>query len=433
MEPPIRLCMISFMFAPLVGGAEVRAEKQARALQAMGQQVLILTLRHDKRWRRVETLDGLPIIRLGGLYRQGRLRVGKLGHLLLLPLLFFTLWRLRHRYDMLHACQLGSMAAVAALVGKLFHKPLVVSVPTAGAGEREPQAALMRDTLTTLEEDFFVIDLKEAVAGDISYISRLVLGGNAMMKFLKKSAAYYHILSRRSQTYLVAHGFRTEQIVYIPNGVDTEKYSVLPVSRHTSSVERVIVCVARLQYPKGIDVLLHAWGRMMREMTQESVTCHPRLLLVGEGPLRLQLERISHELGIEESVEFLGLRRDVLPLLQTAWGFVLPSRWEGMPNALLEAMACGVPCIATRVSGSEDIIEHETNGLLVPPLDPAALARALKRLIEDAELAQRLAHAGRATALHDYQLNMVAEQFLALYRLLLKRAAFPAVEVGKRT
>lgn len=180
-----------------------------------------------------------------------------------------------------------------------------------------------------------------------------------------------------------------------------------------------MVCVARLDYQKGVDVLLHAWGRMLRPPAGWRAGLAPRLQLVGDGALRPQLERIAAELGLADSVEFLGLRADIGDLLQRSWGFVLPSRWEGMPNVLLEAMACGLPCVATRVSGSEDIISDGVDGLLVEPEQPAALAWALRRVIEDPELAQRLGAAGRATVVRDYRLRHVAEQCVALYRRLL--------------
>ena len=133
------------------------------------------------------------------------------------------------------------------------------------------------------------------------------------------------------------------------------------------------------------------------------------------------MERIAVELGIQDSVEFLGLRRDVVDLLQQSWGFVMPSRWEGMPNALLEAMACGLPCVATRVSGSEDVITDGVNGLLVEPEQPDQMAWALRRIIEDTDLARRLGQEGRATAIRDYQLSSIVEQCLELYRRLLKQ------------
>jgi glycosyltransferase involved in cell wall biosynthesis len=125
------------------------------------------------------------------------------------------------------------------------------------------------------------------------------------------------------------------------------------------------------------------------------------------------------ELNIQDSVEFLGLRTDIIDLLQPSWGYVLPSRGEGMPNALLEAMACGLPCIAARVSGSEDIIVDGVNGLLVEPEQPVELAHALRRLVEDSDLAQRLAQEARATVVRNYQLTRIVEQLLDLYRFLL--------------
>ncbi|GAC1468116.1 MAG: hypothetical protein PVSMB5_12880 [Ktedonobacteraceae bacterium] len=147
----------------------------------------------------------------------------------------------------------------------------------------------------------------------------------------------------------------------------------------------------------------------------------PRLLIAGSGELQEQMERICRELEIEDSVVFLGLIKNVVPLLQEAWGFVLPSRWEGMPNALLEAMACEVPCISTRVSGSEDIVEDGVNGLLVEPEQPAALAQAMRRLIGDTNLAQGLAQKGLEAVIRDYQLIRITEQTLDLYYRALGR------------
>jgi glycosyltransferase involved in cell wall biosynthesis len=153
---------------------------------------------------------------------------------------------------------------------------------------------------------------------------------------------------------------------------------------------------------------------MMRGSAAWRGSLIPRLCLAGHGAFKPQLERLAGDLGILDSVEFLGLRGDVLELLQQSWGFVLPSRWEGMSNALLEAMACGLPCVATRVSGSEDLITDGVNGLLVPPEQPAAMAEALRRMIEDAALAHRLGAEARATTVRDYQLSAIVGRCLQL-------------------
>ncbi len=437
MEDRVRICFVPFTFSPLVGGAPVQAEKQARQLLALGHDVTIVTFRHYRQWKRKETLDGLPVVRVGGIYRRsGRLNIGRLGHLPNNVMMFLALWRLRHTYDVIHAFQLSPPAALA---GQLAHKPVILGIQSAGPSEAqrvqldERGAALMADTLT--EEPFLKVGLRDwtAGAGDIGHLPQLPLG-KAMLDFLRKSNAFYRILSTRSHSYLTSHGFRAEQIVHIPGSVDTERFQPAPERRpDPARPERDIICVARMDYAKGVDVLLHAWGRMLCEPTEWRAHLKPRLRLVGEGVCGAQMERIVAGLGIQDSVEFLGSRADVVDLLQQSWGFVMPSRWEGMPNALLEAMACGLPCVATRVSGSEDIIADGVNGLLVEPEHPAEMAQALRRILEDAELAQRLGWEGRATVIRDYQLITIVEQCLELYRRLLagEKNVLPLAFEGK--
>lgn len=436
MEDHIRACLVSFQFWPRVGGAEVQAEKQARQLQALGHDVVIVTLRHERQWKRTEVLDGLQVMRVGGMYKHGgALRLGRLGHLPIDIGMFFTLWRLRHRYDVIHLFQVSPVAAVAALVGKLAHKPVIISVQSTGPGDAQrarmqPPVMLMADTLAASDTrgspadlSFLKVDFIDiaSTSGDLSYLPRTAFGGQAILNYLRKSGAFYQVLSNRGYPYLTSLGFRAEQIVRISNGIDSTKFRPAPDLRpDPAKPERDIICVARMDYAKGVDVLVHAWGRMMREPTHWREGLKPRLRLVGIGILMQQMERIVAELGIQDSVEFLGLRTDVVDLLQRAWAFVLPSRWEGMPNALLEAMACGLPCVATRVSGSEDLISDGINGLLVEPEQPAEMALALRRVVEDADQARRMSQEAYATVMREYQLATVVEQCLGLYRRLLQ-------------
>jgi glycosyltransferase involved in cell wall biosynthesis len=176
-----------------------------------------------------------------------------------------------------------------------------------------------------------------------------------------------------------------------------------------------VLFVGRLAYQKGVDVLLHAW-RIVREHLPESE--QPRLAIVGMGPRQAQLEQLAATLDIVDSVEFAGLQRDVVAWLSRSDVLVLPSRWEGMPNAVLEAMASGLPCIATRVSGSEDIIQHGANGLLVAPDDPEELAGALLSLLRDPALGLQYGRAARATAEEYYSLGHILDVYLALYQSL---------------
>jgi glycosyltransferase involved in cell wall biosynthesis len=426
----LRICFVSAEFWPEIGGAAIRAQKQAWQFQLLGHEVLIVTPRLCRKWKRVETLDGVRVIRIGGIYkRNGCLRLGRLGHLPVDIRMFLTLWRLRRQYDVIHALQFSSFAAIAALMGKLSHKPVIISIQSTGPSEAqrarlEQGAALMDDTLN--ETGFLALGEKQWMEGEdeISFLPKLAFG-QSIVNYLRTSGAFYQVLSSRGYSYLVSHGFCPDRIVHIPGSVDTERFRPALNRPDPARPERSIVCVARLVHAKGVDVLLHAWGRMMREPAEWRARLKPRLLLVGDGDCRSQMEHIAAELGILDSVEFLGQLIDVIPLLQRSWAFVIPSRWEGMPNALLEAMACGLPCVATRVGGSEDLICDGRNGLLVEPESPIQMAQALCRIIDDPYLAQHLGQQARATVISSYQLDAIARQCLDLYRHLLREEKSP--------
>jgi glycosyltransferase involved in cell wall biosynthesis len=419
----MRICLVAFQFWPSIGGSQAQAEKQARYLQYMGQEVLIVTLRHQKTWPSTEVYMTIPVIRVGGLYRSdGTLRTGRAGQLVISALFFVTLWRLRRRYDLLHTMQISPLALVAALVGRLTHKPVLVGVqstgpcePLASSPRQEMLASVDQQTTASLSPH-----LQDTIGGDLANLERTTWGGSWMLRQLRKSSVYYHILSSRSYVYLIQHGFRPERIVYLPNGVNTQQF--FPGRRQlerTFEQERRMLCVARLEYAKGIDVLLAAWAYLLRMPDGWRKNLHLRLCLVGDGACRQELEAQALALGIQQSVEFLGTRHDIPALMQQAWGFVLPSRWEGMPNALLEAMACGLPTIATRVSGSEDVIEQGINGLLVEPEQPELLAYALRLLIDDASMAKKLGQQGYETVMHYYQIQTTVRSCLTFYQYLL--------------
>jgi glycosyltransferase involved in cell wall biosynthesis len=151
-----------------------------------------------------------------------------------------------------------------------------------------------------------------------------------------------------------------------------------------------LVCVARLDHSKGIDVLLQALALMNDPK--------PRLDVVGTGLQEGELRRVVDRLGLKNRVRFRGYqdRPGVGAVLSSAIAFVLPSRSEGFGLVLLEAMLAGLPIVATRVGGIPEAVRDESEALLVPPENPLALATALARILHDSELRSRLAAAGRA-------------------------------------
>lgn len=430
-EKTIQVCYLAFQYWPSVGGAQTQAQKQAYALHQLGQKALVVTLRHQRNWPARELDATVPVIRVGGWYRRdGTLRVGKFGHVLVDILLLWTLWRLRRDYDLIHTLQLSPLALVAIIIGKLTRKPVIAGVQS--TGPHEQQIALPCDKRSAATSDASQGNrakrspflYQDEIGGDIAALQANAWGGRWMLNVMRTSEAYYQILSTRSYIYLIEHDFRPERLLSLTNGVDIRQfYPVFWQKGAEVRVERCVLCVARLEYAKGVDVLLRAWSLMLRLSSNWRACLRPRLRLVGDGSLRGDLEHLAAELGILESVEFLGTRRDVAELLQHAWAFVLPSRWEGMSNALLEAMACALPCIASRVSGSEDVIEQGKNGLLVEPEQPQQLAYALRLLIENTDLARKLGWGGYETVLAHYQLPSIAQHCLAVYHYLLEKNA----------
>jgi glycosyltransferase involved in cell wall biosynthesis len=157
--------------------------------------------------------------------------------------------------------------------------------------------------------------------------------------------------------------------------------------------ERVIVSVGRLSHEKGQADLIRAFSALRDRA---------RLVIVGDGPDRPALERLTRTLALDRSVIFAGLTSNVAPYYAMADLFVLPSLSEGSPNALLEAMACSLPIVATRVGGVPEIASDGTTALLVPPRQPLALAGAITRLLDDHGLSAQLGAAARRRVLADY-------------------------------
>lgn len=170
----------------------------------------------------------------------------------------------------------------------------------------------------------------------------------------------------------------------------------------------VIGAVGRLETPKGQTYLLQAL-RLLHP--RRDVRC----VIVGEGVLRERLE--AEAVGLP--VTFTGYREDMLELMQGFDVFAFPSLWEGLGVVLLEAMAYARPLVASAVGGVLDVVVPEETGLLVPARDPAALAGAIERLLDDPSLAQRLGQAGHERLLRTFRSEVADDHFMALYRSLL--------------
>ncbi|CAN5659456.1 glycosyltransferase family 4 protein [soil metagenome] len=211
--------------------------------------------------------------------------------------------------------------------------------------------------------------------------------------------------SSAARAILEQEGLAPASVAVIPNGLDPGVFA----ARSPSGGIRRIITVANLRSEKNHETLIAAAGML--------VGAHPdlRFQLVGGGPRRAELEAFTAARGLSRYVEFLGHREDVPALLAGADAYVLPSRSEAFPNGAIEAMAAGLPIIASAVGGLLDLIEDGRTGRLVPPGDPDALASALRGFIEHPAEAEAMGQAARASVLRQYSFDRMIAEFEHLY------------------
>lgn len=201
------------------------------------------------------------------------------------------------------------------------------------------------------------------------------------------------------------------RVIY--NAVDVERIQKLSkewVSHvwYKEKTSPILIAVGSLASHKGYFYLLRAFC-----MVRRNSFC--RLVIVGEGDKRKHLEKLSKDLGIDDSVAFLGFQKNPFKFMYQSNLFVLSSLWEGFGNVIIEAMACGIPVVATCCPfGPEEIITDGVNGLLVSPGDEKTLAKAILRLIRDESLRKRLAEAGRKRV-EDFRVEKMAKEYETIF------------------
>lgn len=211
-------------------------------------------------------------------------------------------------------------------------------------------------------------------------------------------------------------GYPQNRIVVVPNGVAIREQKI-----NQSSVQEppVIGCVARLCESKGQELLIRAFAKLSKRHSQV------RLWLVGEdqendgGRYQEYLKNLAHELGVEEKTVFWGHRDDVREMMRKMYLLVLPSRDEGLPLVLLEAMAEGIPVVATKVGGVAELVDNGQNGVLIPSGDVRSLEEGLTRLIENKELARDMGQTGREKILRKFSLENQLNAIHILYQQIV--------------
>jgi glycogen(starch) synthase len=393
----LRVVMVVRLFFPWIGGTERQALKLARELMKEGIQVQVVTGRWTRGTPKRETVEGVRVFRNHTLWEFFGIKgFRKLGGYLYILTLIWHLWRKRHTYDLIHVHALNYHTFAAVLVGRWLGRPVVTKLANSGSAS----------------------DIKKMRLGQQLALSHL------MMPIALHSDRFV-ALSRTGVQELVAAGVPGTRIAQIPNGVEISRRDERSYMLH-SPVR--LIFVGRMHEQKGVDILLRSFRELRRRRPGKKIS----LRLVGDGPNRAKLMAMAERIKVSRHLEFVGDRDDVAELLEESDIFVLPSRAEGLSNALLEAMSVGLPVVASNVPGNEGVIEHGHNGLLCKVDDPNSLATELTRLLDDTELREAIGRRARLTVEERYGLHSVARQYVQLYEELLHGRQSRSSMAGRR-
>lgn len=375
--------MISPQFAPMVGGYEQACKRLSIALSARGHAVTVWAERRDRDWSKSEIIQGVEVRRWWCNYQRYFHTVtslfGLAGYLL----------RLGRGYDVWHVHQYGLHSALTVAIGIVLRRPVVLKITsTSNSGIKNTLASGLFPRL-------------------ISALHRRVDAIVALTRETAAEAEFFGI--PRTRIHLLGNGVDTSTFrPYVDN-----KHHHLPSALASNDVELVIF-VGRLTEEKNVLGLLRAWASALSELESKWT-----LVIIGDGPMRKELTDNVKALKLESSVHFVGHQTNISEWLSSASIFVLPSLYEGLSNALLEAMSSGLPVVVTRVSGATELVEDTGSGKVVPIADDESLASAIKDLANSKELRFEMGARGRFVIQNRYAVEHVASLHERMYERIV--------------
>lgn len=383
----LRAAMISFYYYPGYSGAARQLSTLAGELKRFGIDSFVITAWLDRQTPLREFIGGMEVIRVPVGSGRSLLRFW-LGTAL-------ALWRKRNEFSILHSHGINPFHGFPIFCGRLLGKRCI-------------------GKLSIAESD---IDFRRQ--------GRLL---GPLHRFFLRSAHRYVAISSALKSELERSGLAPEKCRYIPNGVDTRGF--FPAAPEESFKIRkmlglnandvILLYVGVIDTRKGIDILIPAFAA--------AANCDPRarLILVGprnradrDGEFYNRMKGSCSDMGLRDRVIFHDYTSNPAAFYRMADIFVLPSRQEGMPNAVIEAMACGLPIIGTRISGTEDLVADGVNGRLVQPGDIGQLGRAMQELIESRELRSQMGRKSLDIIRAEYNITTVARSYRDMYLELI--------------
>ena len=388
---PVKVLMVTGAYYPEIssGGLQTRLMASAMRGEAV---VRVLTTALDLSTPRHATVDEVDVTRI-------HLRAVSPGSkMTAIGVIVPEVLRLVRWCDVVHLHGVSSKNILVTAAARLLGKPIVLSLHTMGADEPAP------------------------------------VRRNGMLSWwaFRSAARYLSVSAALRQSYLDA-GLPADRIEQVGNGIDTSEFSPAPreEKRRLRQALRLdpdrplVLFVGFFSHDKQPRVLFDAWLRL-RDVHQIDAS----LVFVGatksgyhevDESLAGAMRADAESRGLGDRLTFTGSLHDVHEYFRLADVFVLPSRREGLPVALMEAMSCGLPCVASRLAGATDsLIGDGVSGLLVPPGNVAAFAEAMREMLTEQERAARMGAAARVVVTERFSATTIAARWLANYRMALK-------------
>jgi len=219
-----------------------------------------------------------------------------------------------------------------------------------------------------------------------------------------------------SESLIKRYSFNRNKIFTIHNGIDSDTFSKkIDFDNQKKLAKKVVGAIGNLTHPKNHGLFLDVAKIVLEELEDEDL----RFLIIGEGPLKDELKKYSQDLGIDGKVIFTGSRDDIPSLLQMMDVFVLTSNWEGLSNAIMEAMVSGLPCVVTDVGGNSELVVNGETGYVVPPNDPETMAQKVLCLFKNEKMRKEMGMAGRRRIEKDFSVDKMVGETAEVYEKLL--------------
>lgn len=377
------------------GGAENQVRTLAKAFAKRGIDVTVVVPMLDVGvQKQYDSLDGTAV------YRVPYPKIPVFGGIILYARLFLYLLRTKNNYDVVHAHIANHMAATACLASRFTKRKTIVKLTG-------------------------WLEIANGILSEAHQNSLVVRWMSAQFK----QASVLQAISQEIVDLLIRFEFDRDKVKLIPNAVDTNRFTAIGLelkqeqrSRQAMNYPFIGVFVGRLVAEKCIDDLIKAWTQAFAELDAH-------LVIVGGGPLETELKALASDQVVREKIHFVGGSERVEEYLSIADVGLLPSRFEGLSNTLLEYMACGLPVVGSRVSGTQDLIDEKKNGVLIEPGNVNELTAALEWVYSRSEQeSQELSQNARNKVLQYAGIDSVVDQLLQVYSFTNDDVSVPRVK-----